>query len=112
MRVKQDRDKNRRQNLRRRSFIIVEYTVKEGVFRDIIKNIGANGIFIGTSRRVAEGQDVLMKFPLFQFDHQIQARGKVARSGPNGIAVSFDDPIAALICKEGEFPDIVHESDR
>jgi len=60
---------------RRTSYIIAEYTVKEGVFRDIIKNIGAKGLFISTKRAIAQDQEIFVRFPLFQFEHEIEARG-------------------------------------
>lgn len=97
---------------RRPAFIIVEYTVKEGTFRDIIKNIGPSGIFIGTQRSIASDQDIVLKFPLFSFEELIEARGRVVRSGPHGFAVSLDTPIRDLIRKDGQLVDIVHEIDR
>lgn len=103
---------NQRQYPRRATYIIAEYTVKEGEFRDIVKSIGANGVFIGTRRNIAVNQPIALAFPLFDFDHQIQVQGNVVRSTPTGFAVEFDAPIAGLICKPGEFPDIVHEIDR
>lgn len=103
---------NRRQYPRRATYIIAKYTVKEGEFRDIVKSIGANGVFIGTRRNIVANQPIVLTFPLFDFNHQIQVQGDVVRSGPNGFAVEFEAPIAGLICKPGEFPDIVHEIDR
>jgi hypothetical protein len=106
------RKPNKRGTPRRTAFIIAEYTVREGVFRDIIKNIGPNGIFIGTKRRVAEDQTITLKFPLFEFDHLLQIQGTVVRRTPSGFAVSFDEPIAGLTGENGQFFDIVHEIDR
>jgi Tfp pilus assembly protein PilZ len=103
---------SQRRHPRRASFIIVEYTVKEGKFRDIIKNIGANGLFINTQRNIAVDQSILLEFPLFDFNHTIQINGRVIRCSNNGFAVSFHQPIAGLICKEGHLPEIVHEIDR
>jgi hypothetical protein len=97
---------------RRPAFIIVEYTVQEGVFRDIIKNIGPSGIYIGTQRSIASDQDIVLKFPLFSFEDLIMAKGRVVRSGPHGFAVTLDTPIEDLIGKDGKFNDIVHEIDR
>lgn len=107
-----NRSPNQRNHLRRTSYIIVEYTVREGTFRDIIKNIGANGMFVNTTRTIAEGQSIELRFPLFEFDNVIQVNGQVARSTVTGFAVTFDEPIPGLICKDGEFPEIVHEIDR
>jgi hypothetical protein len=96
---------------RRSSFIIAEYKVKEGVFRDIIKNIGPGGIYIGTRRAIAGNQDIILKFPLFSFQKQIEARGRVVRSGSQGFAVTLDPPIDTLTGKEA-LANIVHEMDR
>jgi hypothetical protein len=97
---------------RRTSYIIAAYTVKEGQFRDIIKNIGAGGLFVRTSRKVAVEQPITLKFPLFNFDQNIQVTGTVSRITHLGFAVGFDEPIDGLICKKGHFPEIVHEGDR
>jgi len=112
--MNQDRNRNpdHRNHLRRTSFIIVEYSVKEGTFRDIIKNIGANGMFVNTTRAIAEDQPIELRFPLFKFDHLIQVSGQVTRSSASGFAVTFAQPIPGLICKDGQFPEIVHEIDR
>jgi hypothetical protein len=105
-------NQNQRQFPRRAAFIIAEYTVREGSYRDIIKNIGAKGLFIGTWRKIAEGQPIELCFPVFEFDNRLRIKGTVVHSSVKGFAVAFDEPIAGLICKEGEFPEIVHESDR
>jgi len=101
-----------RKTHRRPSFIIAEYSVKEGVFRDIIKNIGPSGIFIGTQRGIASNQDIVLKFPLFSFKQMIKVRGQVVRSGPHGFAVTLETPIMGLIGEDGQFHEIVHEIDR
>ena len=97
---------------RRTSYIIAEYTTLEGTFRDIIKNIGAGGLFIKTHRSIAVGQPILVKFPLFNFDQTMQVAGRVVRRDPDGIAVTFAEAIAGLICKKGHFPAIFHEGDQ
>ncbi len=101
-----------RQYPRRTSFIIAEYEVNEGTFRDIIKDICAGGVFIETDRELAVGQLVSIEFPLFNFDNIIRVSGSVARRDPGGYAVTFDKVIDGLVCKEGYFPEIVHEKDR
>jgi len=103
---------NRPQHSRRTSYIIAEYTVKEGTYRDVIKNIGTGGLYIRTSRKIAEGQSIVLNFPLLRFDSTVQVSGKVVRTDPGGFAVTFDEPIDGLICKKGHFPEIVHEGDR
>jgi hypothetical protein len=103
---------NQRRFPRRAAYIIAKYTVKEGTFRDIIKNIGATGIYISTWRRVSQGQPIELYFPVFDFDNLYRVTGSVVRSDRKGFSVAFDKPIEGLICKEGHFPEIVHESDR
>ncbi len=105
-------NKNQRRFPRRAAFIIAQYTVKEGAFRDIIKNIGATGIFVRTWRKIALGQSIELQFPVFEFENQLRVMGKVVRSTHKGFSVVFDQPIEGLICKEGHFPEIVHESNR
>lgn len=97
---------------RRASYIVADYTVSEGTFRDIIKNIGPGGLFIGTWRKISVGQPIVVQFPLFQFDHTIQVTGTVVRTEAKGFAVVFGKPIQGLICKDGLLPEIVHEADR
>ncbi|WP_419657402.1 uncharacterized protein Dvar_65410 [Desulfosarcina variabilis str. Montpellier] len=103
---------DKRQFPRRPAFIIADYTVREGTFRDIIKNIGARGVFISTWRKIAQGQPIELRFPVFEFDDPLTIRGTVVLSNVKGFSVVFDHPIDGLICKEGEFPEIVHESER
>ena len=103
---------NRRQYPRRTAYIIAAYTVQEGTFRDVIKNIGAGGLFVRTSRNIANGQSIRLEFPLLCFNNTVTAVGMVVRNSPDGFAVTFDKPVDGLICDEGQFPEIVHESDR
>lgn len=91
----------------RTAYVIAEYTVLEGTFRDFIKHIGAAGLFIKTDRNIAVGQPVSTKFPLLNFDNFIQARGRVVRRDADGFAVTFNDSIEGLVCREGHFPEIV-----
>ena len=103
---------NKRRYPRRASYIIAKYTVREGTFRDVVKNIGAGGLSVRTNRKIALGQPISIEFPLFQFDNTLQASGTIVRRNLNGFVVTFNNPIEGLICKEGHFPEIVHETDR
>jgi PilZ domain len=110
--MKPSQKEDHRGHHRRTSYIIVEYSVREGVFRDILKNIGVNGLFIKTTRPISAPQSIELTFPLFEFDHHIQVKGTVVRSGRSGFAVELDQPIDGLISKNGQFIDIVHEINR
>ncbi|WP_319409484.1 PilZ domain-containing protein [uncultured Desulfosarcina sp.] len=103
---------NQRQYPRRTAFIIAEYTVKEGTHRDVVKNIGAGGLFVRTWNKIDVGQPIRLQFPLFDFENTIHVSGIVSRIDPMGFAVIFNEPINGLICEEGHFPEIVHEGDR
>lgn len=103
---------NRQKNPRRTAYIIAEYTVREGTFRDVISNIGSGGLFIRTSRKIAIGQTIELNFPLFDFDNVVKISGRVIRRDHNGFAVVFDETLKALIGVGGTLPDIVHESER
>ncbi len=109
--MSQKKTTDRRNRLRRASFIIARYKVKEGEFRDIIKNISAGGLAIRTKRTIAGGQPITLTFPLFDFDHPVKVTGRVVRTEPGGFAVEFDTPIKAIA--EGScLEEIVHELDR
>ena len=101
-----------RQYPRRTAFIIAEYTTTKGTRQDVIKNIGAGGLFVRAWKKMEVGQAIILKFPLFNFEQTIQVAGTVSRIEPMGFTVTFDNPIEGLICKEGHFPEIVHEGDR
>ena len=103
---------NRQKFHRSPSYIITEYTVKEGTYRDVIKNIGAKGLFVRTSRKIALDQTIVLEFPLFDFESTLQVSGSVVRRAADGFAVAFDEPLNDLICAKGEFPAIVHEGNR
>jgi Tfp pilus assembly protein PilZ len=101
-----------RQYSLRTAYIMTEYTVLEGTYRDFIRNIGTGGLFISTDRKVAVGQPIAIEFPLFTVDNLIEIRGRVVRKDPEGVAVTCGEAMEGLICKEGHFPEIVHGSNR
>ena len=105
-------ENNRRQYPRRNAFIIAEYTLKEGTYRDFIENISADGLFVRTWRKFVAEESIVLRFPLFQFDNTIQVYGKVVRNDHDGFAVTFNEPIQGLICNDGHLPEIVHETER
>ena len=102
----------KRQRPRRAAFIIAEYDVEGRTYRDVIKNIGADGLFIKTWRKIVAEKPITLKFPLLTFDHIIQTYGTIIRNDSSGFAVKFDEPIKGLICEDGHLPEIVHEGDR
>ena len=105
-------ENNRRKHPRNASYIIGKYKVLEGTFRDVIKNIGAGGLSVRTNRKVAVGQPITIEFSLFNFDSVMKVTGRIVRRDLAGFAVTFNEPIHGLVCKEGHFPEIVIERDR
>ncbi len=105
------RPKSSRQH-RRVSYIIARYTVREGTYRDIIKNISAGGLFIRTTRRIATGQPISLEFPLFDFAEQVEVQGTVIRVEHHGFAVEFDRPLRELTDTDSLASALVHEGDR
>ena len=103
---------DRRQYRRQASYIIASYSVLEGTFQDIIKDIGAGGLSVRTDRHIAAGQPITIKFPLWQFDSLIEIRGRVVYQSSNGFDVVFDEPIHGLICRDGFLPEIVDRAKR
>jgi hypothetical protein len=98
---------NQRRYTRSASYIIAKYTVLEGTLRDVIKDIGAGGLSVRTAKKIAVGQPITIEFPLFQIDNLIKVSGRIVRRDLTGFAVTFNEPIHGLICKEGYFPEIV-----
>ena len=105
-------DQERRKHGRRACYIIANYEIRDGAYRDIIRNIGAGGLFINTHRPFEVGQEITLSFPLFNFDESMELKCKITRTTPSGFAVEFEEGIIELELKNGEFPDIVHELER
>jgi hypothetical protein len=94
---------NRRQYDRHPTQFSAKYTIRQGTFRDLIRNICARGIFISTRRRIDQGQVVDLQFPVFVFKRRLSVMGKVVRCNANGFAVVFNQPIEAGIFSAGRF---------
>ena len=99
----------RRRHPRLATYIIARYTVKEGMFRDVIKNISAGGLYITTMRDIAVGQSIELEFPLFDVERNIRIRGKVVRRDEHGIAVAFDELLEGLSDEDGGIARIVDQ---
>jgi Tfp pilus assembly protein PilZ len=95
---------NRRQHPRRTALFSAKFTVKSGTYRDLVKNVSAGGIFIGSRRMIEHGQRISLRFPVMAFDSKPSVTGTVVRSQPTGFAVMFDQPIEAEICRDGQVP--------
>ena len=103
---------DQRQHPRSSSYIIARYTVIEGTFRDVVKNISAGGLSVRTQRKIAVGQPISIEFPVSSFDNMMSVKGRVVRRDPVGFAITFNEPIHGLVCRDGQFPEIVQKGDR
>lgn len=100
---------HRRQYPRYKAVFSTKYTVKEGTRRDIVKNIGAGGVFIGTRRKIDHGCPINIQIPIFAFGKRLSIMGTVVRCESKGFAVMFDEAIDMKILKEGRFPGNIDE---
>lgn len=99
---------HRREYPRYTAVFSTKYTVKEGMFRDLIINIGAGGVFISTRRKIIQGRPINLQFPIFAFGKWLSIMGTVVRCDSKGFAVMFNEAIEVKILKEGGFPGNVH----
>jgi Tfp pilus assembly protein PilZ len=80
----------RKSNRKTCFFAEVDYSAKNEVFTDSIRNISKEGVFIETRESLSIGDDVTMLFSdLAQID-LIRVTGDVVRSMPSGVAVKFE----------------------
>jgi len=93
---------NNRQYHRHTALFSSKYTVKEGTFRDLIKDIGAGGVFISTRRHVDQGRPINLQFPILAFKKRFSLMGKVVRSNAKGFAVMFDEPMDEKLFNDGD----------
>lgn len=103
---------HRRQYPRFPAVFSTKYTVKEGKFRDLIRNVGAGGVFVTTRRKIHQGRSINIQFPIFAFGRRLSLMGTVVRCDADGFAVMFHEAIEVKIFKEGRFPGNVDEGSR
>lgn len=92
---------NNRRYPRQTALFSSKYTVKEGTYRDLIRDIGAGGVFVCTRRKIDQGRSINLQFPILAFKIRFSLMGKVVRCNPNGFAVMFDEPIDEKLFREG-----------
>jgi hypothetical protein len=86
--------KERRRHPREACNILVDYTLKERVFRGFILNISRGGALISNGRPVLVGEEVKMVFrhPISQGNRRIT--GEIAWVAPKGIGVKFKSMVS------------------
>ena len=74
----------------RKDFLkIIDYTVGDRFYRDIIQNISAGGVFIETSEDFSKGQKISMTFMSPEHVGPFKISGEIVRIHSNGIGVAF-----------------------
>ena len=87
-------NRERRRHPREACNILVDYTLKERVFRGFIMNISRGGALIANGRSFLVGEEVTMVFrhPISQGNRRIT--GKIAWATPKGIGVKFKSTVS------------------
>lgn len=95
---------HRRQYPRYKTVFSTKCTAKGGAFRDLVRDVGAGGVFISTKRKIRQGLRINVQFPIFAFQRRLSLIGTVVRCESEGIAVMFDEAIDPAIFQDGHFP--------
>jgi len=80
-----------RENPRKLCLLSVKCTIEDRSFKSYIIDISKLGVFIESNDRFPVGQKILMAFKLPNYFEAFQLDGRIARSGPRGIGVKFDN---------------------
>jgi Tfp pilus assembly protein PilZ len=72
--------------------LLVDYTVADLAYRDFIRDIGCDGMFIQTRRKFGVGLRILIVLSALGLG-SIKASGKIIRMSREGIGVKFDTPL-------------------
>ncbi len=83
------RFKGRRRHGRKPFFMVVDYTSQDFTYNDFIQNVSAGGVFIETSMPFSLGQQVLLTFPLPDYQKHIKISGEIVWTSAQGIGVKF-----------------------
>jgi Tfp pilus assembly protein PilZ len=74
----------------RKDFIrVVDYTVGDRYYRDFIQDMSEGGLFINTSNKFSEGQDIIMTFVSPDYQKPFKMHGEIIRIHSDGIGVKF-----------------------
>jgi len=79
----------KRTYIRKPFFMSVDYSTRDRVYRDFIKDISTGGVFIETLRPLPVGQEISMAFSFPNHRQNVKISGDVVRMNPKGIGVSF-----------------------
>lgn len=74
-------------------YLLVDFAAKGKVYRSLIRDISASGVFIETSETFEKGQEVALCFTLAESNETLpfKIKGRVSRVFPDGIGVHYED---------------------
>jgi Tfp pilus assembly protein PilZ len=86
-----DAEHTRRKYRRKLCLIAVDYATEDRAFKDFIKDVSLNGVFIETYKLFPVGRDITITFSSHHYSRPIKISGKIVRSVPQGIGVAFEN---------------------
>lgn len=88
-----DGSHEKRSSDRETCLLPVDYAAHNRVYRDFIKNISPQGIYVESRANMEVGASVLMTFNLMDSALPVKSMGTVMHSSPFGFGVRFDAPL-------------------
>ncbi|MEA1878411.1 MAG: PilZ domain-containing protein [Bacteroidota bacterium] len=87
--LEKETSRSARKHHRKPFIMVVDYMMQDRMYKDFIQDISAGGLFIETNKPFPIGQNVILTFPLPDYQEHIKITGEVVRSTPQGIGVKF-----------------------
>lgn len=81
--------KRKRKHERKPFVETVDYTTASGTYRDFIKDISDEGVFIETRKPFSVGAEISMTFILSEHKNRLKIHGEIVRIEEQGIGVNF-----------------------
>jgi Tfp pilus assembly protein PilZ len=81
--------KGNRKHERESFFMVVDYSTEDRIYKDYIKDISADGIFIETRMPFSVGRELSLSFPFPNYQKYIKITGELIRIALQGIGVKF-----------------------
>lgn len=81
--------KKTRKHERKPFFSTLDYSTESGSYRDFVKDISIEGVFIETSIPFSVGELISMTFLLPEHEKKIKIHGEIVRIDEQGIGVQF-----------------------
>jgi uncharacterized protein (TIGR02266 family) len=82
-------EEEKRSYIRKSFFMPVDYSTRDRVYKDFIKDISTGGVFIETVRPLPVGQEISMALSFPNLRQNFKISGDVVRMDPKGIGVAF-----------------------